>query len=149
MMTPDSDQLSNVGVTIGKNGNVQVTWTMNRPLPRTGTALLSVMVTTGGKYRIRRQIGYKVLDGVQIACFVFDYDRGVQKNLAGTATDYTSKGPANEAISVDAPAPLFEGLPAWDWWAVYNVDGTDVQEWNSDGSNTLSNRAFGHSPDII
>ncbi len=121
-------QLTDVDVDTAENGDVRVTWTLAKALPRTGTALLSVFITSGGDHLIRRQIGYKVLDGVQIACFVFDYDRGFQDNLVGAADEY-SGGPIAERVRVVVPARLMGGLSDWGWRSVLNLDGVDVEHW--------------------
>lgn len=109
-----------VGVA-GYAGNaVRVTWTYSGDLPAAGTVLFSL---TGANQAgtVVKQLGYKTLDGQQIAYFVFD-SSSKQLNLAGFP-DTSVPG----EISAVMPSAAVDALGQnWHWSSSLNVNGHDV-----------------------
>ena len=121
--TIDATALMGVDLGVAETGDLQVRWQLRQPVPARGVVLLSLMVTTARSYPIRREIGYKAINGEQAALFVFDYDTGRQATLDGAA-DVTS-----ESVSVLVPKSALGYVHDWQWWATVNIDGKDVDRW--------------------
>jgi hypothetical protein len=105
----------------GYAGNaMRVTWTYSGDLPDAGTVLFSL---TGANQAgtVTKQLGYKTLDGKQIAYFVFG-SPGKQLNLSGFP-DLSVPGEISAVMPSDAVDALGQN---WHWSSSLNVDGKDV-----------------------
>jgi hypothetical protein len=115
--------LTEVSVHLGVPGYagtaVRVVWSYQGELPATGTVLWSLSAADrGGSNAV--QLGYKTLDGNQIAYFTFSGAK--QQNLSG-APDVSVPGQVTAVLPSAAVAALGS---EWHWRAVVNVDGEDV-----------------------
>jgi hypothetical protein len=99
--------------------DVVFTWHMKGRVPASDTVLWSAMLTSADGH-VLRQIGYKLLDGSQIAYFVFDMSTSKQSNLIGS--------PKLTANSVSGTFPgAAAGLGSgWQWTADLSLAGKDV-----------------------
>ncbi|MFC9767623.1 hypothetical protein [Rhodococcus jostii] len=115
--------LTEVSVHLGVPGYAgtaaRVVWNYQGDLPATGTVLWSLSAANrGGSNAV--QLGYKTLDGNQIAYFTFAGAK--QQNLSG-APDVSVPGQVTAVLPSAAVAALGG---EWHWRAVVNVDGEDV-----------------------
>lgn len=109
-----------VGVA-GYAGNaVRVTWTYSGQLPATGTVLFS-LIAANESGSVVKQLGYKTLDGEQIAYFVAGMP-GKQVNLSGFP-DTGTPGEVSAVMPSDAVDSLGDN---WHWSSAINIDGKDV-----------------------
>ena len=115
--------LTEVSVHLGVPGYAgtaaRVVWSYQGELPATGTVLWSLSAADrGGSNAV--QLGYKTLDGNQIAYFTFAGAK--QQNLSG-APDVSVPGQVAAVLPSAAVAALGS---EWHWKATVNVDGEDV-----------------------
>jgi hypothetical protein len=115
--------LMGVSVHLGVSGYAgtaaRVVWSYQGDLPAAGTVLWSLSATDrGGNNAV--QLGYKTLDGNQIAYFTFTGAK--QQNLSG-APDVSVPGQVAAVLPSAAVAALGS---EWHWKAVVNVDGKDI-----------------------
>jgi len=115
--------LTEVSVHLGVPGYAgtaaRVVWNYQGELPATGTVLWSLSAADrGGSNAV--QLGYKTLDGNQIAYFTFAGAK--QQNLSG-APDVSVPGQVAAVLPSTAVAALGS---EWHWRAAVNVDGEDV-----------------------
>ncbi|EID77833.1 MULTISPECIES: hypothetical protein [Rhodococcus] len=115
--------LTEVSVHLGVPGYAgtvaRVVWSYQGDLPATGTVLWSLSAADrGGNNAV--QLGYKTLDGNQIAYFTFAGAK--QQNLSG-APDVSVPGQVTAVLPSAAVAALGS---EWHWKATVNVDGEDV-----------------------
>ncbi|MFD9668527.1 hypothetical protein ACFWAY_44310 [Rhodococcus sp. NPDC059968] len=116
--------LTGVSVHLGVPGYAgtaaRVVWNYQGDLPATGTVLWSLSAADrGGSNAV--QLGYKTLDGNQIAYFTFAGAK--QQNLSG-APDVSVPGQVAAVLPSAAVAALGS---EWHWRATVNVDGEDVE----------------------
>lgn len=99
---------------------VRVTWTYSGQLPTSGTVLFSLSGANQSG-TVVKQLGYKTLDGDQIAYFVADQS-GKQQNLSGLPD--TSVPGQISAVLPSAPADALG--QNWHWSSSISLGGKDV-----------------------
>ncbi|WP_245672770.1 hypothetical protein [Aldersonia kunmingensis] len=93
----------------------RVTWTYAGDLPPTGTVMFSLLAASKDG-RITQQLGYKMLDGKQIAYFTMGFG-GPQNNLSG----YPDTATPGQVTAVMPSAAVSSLRPEWHWSAVLNI----------------------------
>lgn len=130
-------------VALRRNGDrLVIRFELTAPPPSAGTVLWVINAASpSGNEAL--QLGFKFLDGKQIAHFIFDYG-SAQQNLTG---DVSLAGTALIAeFPYDAVAELGE---TWSWSATTNVQGDDADECPDKGDDGLNPRteSFPSGPD--
>jgi len=106
------------------NDPIRVTfeWTGLARQPKSILWVVWVSRANGGD---ARQLGYKTVDGKPSAHYVFDFATAQQQNLANCAARLSER-----RLGVEFPLSAIAGLGAdWQWRAVLNIDGDDVDEY--------------------
>ena len=108
-----------------------VSYKLARPLPTTGTAMLSLLVSSHGGDQ-SRQLAVKYIDGEPLV-FVFDSAATpMQTNLVLPPRHLDS------TLTVDFPPVHVAGLGAsFEWHVVSTIDGTDVDEYPNVGAEAV------------
>lgn len=101
---------------------IVATYSWSGRTPRTGSVLW-VITASRADGSGTRQLGYKIVDAVESAHFVFDFGTSQQANDVGTVTL------AAQTLTATFPASAVADLgDGWTWKADLNVAGDDVDE---------------------
>lgn len=126
----DGADLVSVKLTLNRAG-MTVAYQLGGSLPTAGTALLSVAVSSQDGSQVR-QLGVKYIEGEPLV-FVFDSVSAQQQNLAAVPQHM------GKSVSVVFPAAVVAGLGrSFEWRAVSNVNGVDVDACPNPGDDVLN-----------
>lgn len=115
-------------------GTMTLTFTTAKPMPTSGTALYAVDAwSKNGK--AGRQLGVKFNNGNQIAHFVFNSNAATQQNISSEVNQ------AGKNVTATFPMSAIAAVgDTFDWSAVYNVNGNDMDKCPQPGGDWLHPR---------